>query len=220
MARRRTRSATKLKREKLYDAKLTPSHFVRLERLRVEVPTDLRWYVVRIDPKREKKVREGLEAAGFATCSPAEVEVIGKKASTLELRQHAAPGSLFVGVKRREDPTTGKEVDGKQLLWGYHHRFMATPDRQEFVNDRTGEVYSSRVLGETERPFYDVLGPLKAQDLQGFSDRVGKDLVAVLYAGGEPICTFPAGAARIFEGQRMDFCSADDPGLANQSAAC
>ncbi len=218
MARRRNRP-TKQQREKLYDAKLTPTHFVRLERLRVEVPTDLRWYVVRIDPKREKKVREGLEAAGFATCSPAEVEVVGKKASTLELRQHAAPGSLFVGVERRINPETQKEVCGREILWGYHSRFMATPDRMEFINDRTGEIYSARVLGETERPFYDVLGPLKAEDLQGFADRVGRDLVAVLYAGGEPVCKFAAGAARIFEGQRMDFCSADDPGLANQRAA-
>lgn len=219
MARRRNRSAAKQQREKLYDAKLTPTHFVRLERLRVEVPTDLRWYVVRIDPKRERKVREGLEAAGFRTCSPAEVEVVGKKASTMELRHHAAPGSLFVGVERKIDPATEKEVCGREMLWGYHHRFMATPKRAEIVNDLTGEVHTARVLGETERPFYDVMGPFRGEELQGFSDRVGKDLVAVLYAGGEPICTFAAGAARIFEGQRMDFCSADDPGLANQRAA-
>lgn len=181
MARRKTRKQQQ-QRVKLYDAKVTPTHHVRLQRLRVVVEHTRAWYVVRIDPKRERKVRDGLEGAGFLTCSPAEVTLVEKRGVAVEQRARPMPGYLFVGLE------PGQDLRGQ--LWNHHDRVMS---------DRWAE-----------RPFFAIMGPFKPPELQDFVDKMGPEPVAVLYAGEEPIGTFPAAAARILEGQRLDFTSVDD----------
>ncbi|UHC14359.1 transcription termination/antitermination NusG family protein [Methylobacterium currus] len=195
MARKRNRRKL---RTQYSDAKVTPTHFVRLERLRVIVDADRSWYVIRIDGSREKKVRKGLEAEGFAVCAPAHTSIVERAGRFRELRQRAAPGYLFVGV------THG--VDGRAALWAHHDRVMANlPPTLVALRDE-GRLVEVRQHGEPERPFYRVMGPFGRDQLQRFSDRVGAELVAVLYAGKEPIGQFQAGAAGISERETLGFC--------------
>ncbi|ACL57453.1 transcription termination/antitermination NusG family protein [Methylobacterium nodulans] len=199
MARKRNRRRN---RTKIFDAKVTPTHHVRLHRLRVVVDGDRRWYVVRIDPTRERKIREGLETAGFATCVPASSAVIEHRGRYRETRRRAVPGYLFVGADRG--------MDGRAALWAYHDRVMASLPPRVFALEDEGRLVRVRQQGEAERPFYRVMGPFGPEQLQRFSDKVGAELVAVLYAGTEPVGQFPAAAARILEGQRLDFCEVGD----------
>ncbi|UHC16211.1 transcription termination/antitermination NusG family protein [Methylobacterium currus] len=155
--------------------------------------------MIRIDGSREKKVRKGLEAAGFAVCAPAHPSVVEQAGRFRELRQRAAPGYLFVGVAHG--------VDGRAASWAHHDRIMANlPPTLVALHDE-GRVVEVRQQGEPERPFYRVMGPFGHDQLQRFSDRVGAELVAVLHAGKEPIGQFQAGTAGISEGDSLGFCS-------------
>ncbi|ACL56975.1 transcription termination/antitermination NusG family protein [Methylobacterium nodulans] len=209
MARKRNRRRN---RTKIFDAKVTPTHHVRLHRLRVVIDADRRWYVVRIDGSRERKIREGLETAGFAICAPASSAVIEHRGRFREVRHRAVPGYLFVGVDRG--------TDGRAALWAYHDRIMASLLPSVFELEDEGRIVRARQQGEVERPFYRVMGPFGPEQLQRFSDKVGAELVAVLYAGKEPVGQFPAAAARILEGQRLDFCDVADLVCRGASEIC
>ncbi|ACL58746.1 transcription termination/antitermination NusG family protein [Methylobacterium nodulans] len=198
MARKRNRRRN---RTKIFDAKVTPTHHVRLHRLRVVVDADRRWYVVRIDSNRERKISEGLEAAGFATCVPASSTLVERRGRIREVRHRAAPGYLFVGV----DPGT----DGRAALWAYHDCVMASRLPSVFQLEE-GRIVQARQQGEADRPFYCVMGPFQPAQLQRFADKTGAEIVAVLYAGQQPVGQFPAAAACILEGQRLDFCEVAD----------
>lgn len=208
MARRKKRNGAKL-----YEAKVTPTHHVRLAHLKVEVVKDRRWYVVRIDPRRESRVREGLDKAGFSTCSPAEVALTeDDRGARVQSRMRPLPGYLFAGVEAGQD--------GRALLWAYHDRIMTTPPPSWIRDVKTGEIYRDRQLGAERRPFFAVLGPFSAAELGRFCAPYSEGMVAVLYEGDMPLAQFPAEAAGLWEGQRLDFCTWNDPGLvANRRAA-
>lgn len=182
MSRKRNRRKHREK-ARYSDAKVTPTHFIRLERLRVIIDADRSWYVIRIDGRQEKKVRRGLEAAGFAVCSPAHTSVVERAGRFRELRQRAAPGYLFVGVERG--------IEGRTALWAYHDRTMANLPLVKIENKDDHRMIYARCRGDEERPFYAVMGPVEHGDIQKFVECVGDELVAIIFDGFDAIAHFP-----------------------------
>ncbi|KFG68689.1 transcription termination/antitermination NusG family protein [Microvirga sp. BSC39] len=182
-------------RQRLETPKVTPTHFVRLERLKVVIDENLRWYVVRVDAKREGKVKQGLEAAGFATYQPVDVRGMGRaKGKTFEIKQRPAAGYLFVGLH--------KDRCGHEDLWAYHDRAVAA-DKPFTIIDQQGQevVYDAGTL--RERPFYRVMGPFGSKQLQRFADKISGPLVAALWSGDGIQETFPATVFDIVEGETL-----------------
>jgi hypothetical protein len=181
-------------RQGFESAKPTSAHFIRLERLPVKIDESRKWYVVRVNAKAEAKVQKGLEEAGFTTYRPVEPDMVRRRGRVYEIGKRPAAGYLFVGV----DPS----ICGQQALWAYHDK-VVTGDQPFTVFDREGRevIYDARIV--QERPFYRVMGPFKAKQLQRFAEKIRPPLVAALWYQGEVLGHFPAIHAGIVEGERL-----------------
>jgi hypothetical protein len=191
----KSKNRRKKHRQGLSTPKVTPTHFVRLERLKISIDEDLKWYVVRVDVKRESKVKEGLEQAGCATYHPVDVKgMVRQKRKTVEIRQRPAAGYLFVGL--------AKNKCGHEELWAYHDRAVAA-DKPFTIIDQNGAeiVYDAGTL--RERPFYRVMGPFGSKQLQRFANKINGPLVAALWSGDDILETFPAAVFDIVEGETL-----------------
>lgn len=175
------------RKERRYQPKPTPTHFIRLHRIKVIVDASRRWYVVRTESRREREVEADLRAAGFTTCLPLDVRQVARAGRAVEVYTRPAAGYVFVGF---ESPSCGREA-----LWSYHDTRAA--DRWR------------------ERPFYRVMGPFQPHKLQRFVDRLKPPPVAVLYDGVEPVAVFPAGFSGLMDGEVAALCPVTDPLLAN-----
>jgi len=181
-------------RHRLETPKVTPTHFIRLERLKVVIDESRKWYVVRVNSQAEAKVQQGLEQAGFVTYRPVEPDLVRRRGRVYEVGKRPAAGYLFVGV----DP--GK--CGHQELWAYHDRVVAG-DQPFTARDEEGRevVYDARMV--RDRPFYRVMGPFSVKQLQRFADKLRGNLVAALWYKGEVLGHFPAIHSGLVEGEKL-----------------
>lgn len=184
----------KHQRQRIETPKATPTHFIRLERIKVSIDESRRWYVVRVNAKAEAKVQKGLEQAGFTTYRPVDTDLVRRGNRVYEVGHKPAAGYLFVGV----DP----DKCGHEELWAYHDK-VVTGDQPFTVIDADGRevIYDARMV--QERPFYRVMGPFKTKQLTRFAEKISGTLVAVLWHRGEVIGHFPAVHAGLVEGEKL-----------------
>lgn len=194
MAKAKKKQNRRAMRRQRYEPQITPTHFIRLTRLKITVDPNRRWYVVRLGDQREQDVERGLRAAGFSTYRAIERDLVARNGRTATVERRLIPGYLFVGVEKAED--------GRALLWAHYEAVMA---RQPPMTVQLEIPHKRRVDLESHvpprKPFVRVMGPFAVSHLQRFVDRLEPPHVAVLWAGGEPVFTFPAKAARIVEGE-------------------
>lgn len=188
MAKRKNRRAPRRR----YEASVTPTHFIRLQRLKITVDPNRKWYVVRLGEQRERDVERDLRAAGFSTYRAIEQDFATRNGRTIATERRASPGYLFVG--------TGGAVDGRKQLWAHCHAITAKQPPVSFQDDSRGVVEFPNHI-PPRRPFVRVMGPFDVSHLQRLVDRLEPPHVAVLWAGNEPVFTFPARAARIVENE-------------------
>jgi hypothetical protein len=181
-------------RQRIETPKVTPTHFIRLERVKVSIDESRKWYVVRVNAKTEAKVQKGLEAAGFTTYRPIDADMVIRKGKAYEIGRRPAAGYLFVGV----DP----QKCGHEELWAYHDKVVAGDEPFTAIDDEGREViYDVRMV--QERPFYKVMGPFKSKQLSRFADRIRPGLMAVFWHQGEVLGHFPAKYSGLVEGERL-----------------
>jgi hypothetical protein len=181
-------------RQRIETPKVTSTHFIRLERLKVRIDESRKWYVVRVNAKAEAKVQRGLEEAGFTTYRPVEPDMVRRRGRVYEVGKRPAAGYLFVGVE------PGK--CGHEELWAYHDRVVA--GAQPFtVIDREGRELICDARMVQDRPFFRVMGPFRSKQLQRFADRIRGELVATLWYQGEVLGHFPAIHSGLVEGEKL-----------------
>lgn len=181
-------------RQRLETPKVTPTHFIRLERLPVTIDERRKWYVVRVNAKTEAKVQKGLEDAGFATYRPVEPDMVRRRGRVYEVGKRPAAGYLFVGLE--------PDRCGHEELWAYHDRFVAG-DQPFTVVDQEGRELICDARMVQDRPFYRVMGPFKAKQLQRFAEKIRGSLVATLWYQGEVLGYFPAIHSGLIEGEKL-----------------
>ncbi|NBJ13323.1 transcription termination/antitermination NusG family protein [Microvirga arsenatis] len=181
-------------RRYLETPKVTPSHFIRLERLKVVIDESRKWYVVRVNAKTEVKVQRGLEQAGFTTYRPVDTDMVRRRGRVYEVGKRPAAGYLFVGVT--------PDKCGHEELWAYHDRIVAG-DQPFTVIDQEGRELVCDARMVQERPFYRVMGPFGVKQLQRFADRIRPPLVAALWYKGEVLGHFPAIHSGLVEGEKL-----------------
>lgn len=181
-------------RQGRFEPKVTPTHFIRIERIRVEIDATRKWYIVRTAPGRERKVKLDLERAGFTTFMAVNSAMEIRRGKAVEVQRRPAAGYLFVGI----DPAEC----GRELLWQYHDDVIGAATAVTFTsNTGATATYESRTA--KERPFYRVFGPFGVSSLQRFVDRLDPTPVAVLWHGETPLLTFPAQASGLVEGEML-----------------
>lgn len=182
-----------------HNAVLSSTHFIRLERVKIEVDETLRWYVIRTIAKREIKVQEGLEKAGFATFRPLNVLGVERlRGRTIERTERPAAGYLFVGMPE------GKS--GPEELWKWHDK-VVTGDGPFKALDRDGREIICDARAIQERPFYRIMGPFRSKQLQRFAERIKPRLVAALWRDSQVVATFPSTQFGIVEGETLGLAS-------------
>lgn len=189
-----SRNRRKKHRQRLETPKVTPTHFIRLERLKVSIDERLKWYVVRVNAKAEAKVQKDLEEAGFTTYRPVDPDMVRRRGRVYEIGKRPAAGYLFVGIE--------PEKCGHEELWAYHDKVVAG-DQPFTVIDQEGRevVFDARMV--QDRPFYRLMGPFSVKQLQRFADKLRGNLVAVLWYQGEVLGHFPAIHSGLVEGEKL-----------------
>jgi hypothetical protein len=186
---KKNRRQTRLQR---YESQVTPTHYVRIMRIPLQIDASLKLFVIRTASGRERKVHRDLERAGFTVYLPINVVMAIRRGKATEVLQRPAAGYLFVGFP--------EGVSGREALWRYHDETVAAAAPVSFRTN-TGDMAVHEPRIGQERPFFRVMGPFKAESLQRFVDSLDPEPVAVLWEGDTPVAKFPAIIADLVDGE-------------------
>lgn len=141
-----------------YEPSVTPTHFIRISRIKARIEPGLKWYVLRTAARRERDLEEGLLAAGIKVCRAAEIGLERRARRVHESEKRPAAGYVFAGFPQ--------DTDGRHVLWSYHGTEMARQPPMAFQT-KNGEL-TIQPRSPDERPFTRVMGPFDGAGLQRF----------------------------------------------------
>jgi hypothetical protein len=174
--------------------KVTPTHHIRLTRVRVEIDPGRTWYVLRVPGRRETEVASELQSVGFETNRPVQQTYVRRGNRIFEIEARPVAGYVFAGAPGG--------VDGRSALWAYHAACLA-PKPPVSLPDGSGGMVDIQPRSSRGQPFMNVQGPFCATELQRFADQVGPRATGALFEGRNLVLTFPAPVAKILEGERV-----------------
>src|SRR5215211_4849183 len=151
-----------------YEQLMTPTHFLRISRVRTRIAPGLQWCALRTQD--EGALERALQDAGFTALRAVEVGLSRDSGRIRENEKRPAAGYVFAGF--------GKAVNAIEALWAWQEREMVKRPPAAFqIENRTIEVQDRSAA---RRPFYDILGPFDGVGLQRFLNRLGGRPYAVL----------------------------------------
>lgn len=130
------RNRRKERRSIDYKPALTPTHFVRLSRVRVVIDPARRWYVVPV--KAYRRLERAGQAQGVATYEAVEAVRTVCRGRLREARRRPLAGYLFVGAGARRDELVLIELAPVAVPAGELQRFadrIVPPAMAELVID-------------------------------------------------------------------------------------
>lgn len=156
-----------------YEPSVTPTHFLRIARVKARIDADLRWYA--IPTYKDRELVRGLSEAGIAVYRDAEVELSRKRGSVKQIERRPMAGYVFAGFP--------EGVDGRLALWAV----------QDAAKQRTA----------SDRLFSRIMGPFDAEELVRVICRLRGIPYAVLWDQNGPVDVFVARAAGIVEREHV-----------------